>query len=678
MALDLNEIPEKILNEEKQRQEEIVTNFQDLRNRIISVENEGVDVGALKMKMLEGKPLIEDGKLLEAALVKDMCEDMLINRIKYRNILDKLESAKRSVGKVRSMGLDAKRYFEMIRQASDLLDTDEADMALEIRNAAVDEAEGLVSLETKALDHLLKMQKIITKATEAGLETGKYDRKFIQIISHVDGGEFSKVINLSSNNLFKIQNEIQGMKAKEKISDIKEKLFNAKEAGLVVRKEDDEMVKEMEKAFENNDYATFTILDRSITEAIDLNDQYRNKVEETYRKTKRKLRQLKDNGIWDELVLDIFEQGEEAMKKGDYAFADECVHYLDPDVKKMGKLAEKQGISLNRIEAEETLRAAKKLVKRLEDLDVNTRNFNQTVRNSDELCSKGDYELVINLLQPIIKQMESAQIDALKRLRNDVFALLKMVNGKMSQLRDEGIPIDRFEDRMDDVQELIDNEKFRNAWLLLDGLDDDIKPVVDEIASFNELLPKCREKFESLENSPDFERSEKRYDALFSLKKKGSLTEAIEKAKDFLADADPSPADDTGIWSQQAAGPPLQQGVFFPDDEIEYEPDPSTSRNENASPGDQSDETQTFESQDREYQQNDPSYQNGYGSTYPQYDSGYENQYGTGYQSGVYSNQSGTAPGGQQYFCTSCRMLLQHIEEYDAWWCARCQRYEGE
>jgi len=678
MGIDLSEIPEEILNEEKRRQEEIVTSFQDLRNRIISVENEGVDVGALKMKMLEGKPLIEDGKLLEAALIKDMCEDMLINRIKYRDVLDKLENAKRSVGKVRSMGLDVKRYFEMIRQAGDLLDTDEAEMALEIRNAAMDEADGLISLETKALDHLLKVQKVITKATEAGLETGKYDRKFIQIISHVDSGEFSKVITLSSNNLFKIHNEIQGMKAKDRISEIRERLFNAKEAGLVVRKEDDEIVKEMEQAFENNDFATFTILDKSISDAIDLNDQYRNKVEETYRKTKRKLRQLKDNGIWDELVLDIFGQGEEAMKKGDYAFADECVHYLDPDVKKMGKLAEKQGISLNRIEAEEILRSAKKLVKKLENLDVNTRNFSQTVRNSDELCSKGDYELVINLLQPIMKQMESAEVDALKRLRKDVFALLKEVNGKMSQLRDEGIPIYRFEDRMDDVQELIDNEKFRNAWLLLDGLDDDIKPVVDEITAFNELLPKCREKFESMEDSPDYDRAEKRYDALFALKKKGELAEAVERAKDFLADADPSPVNDAGIWAQQPTGPAFQQADLGEDNEIEYEPEFPASQGEASQFPDQYDQMQAFGTPDQGYQQNDRPPEDGYDSTYSQYGGGYENQYGTGYQSGVFSNQPGSAPGGQQYFCSTCRTVLQYINDYDAWWCLRCQRYEGE
>ena len=694
MKFNNDKIPEEIEAEEEERRDAIVSQFQDLRNRIISVEREGVDVGAIKMKMLEAKSFIEDGKLIETNFIKDACEKMLIIRIKNRDVFDKLESGKQLLEKARNLGMDIKRHNMVFQQAGDLVEAGERETALEMIKIAVDELEGSHSLQEESFNHLLKVQKTITKATEVGMDTNKFRKKFIQMIRHVDGGDFSKAIRLSMHNLFKIQNDIWGIMAEEELSKIKGKLFKVQEEGLVI-KDSDEVLQDLGDAFENNDFVTFNILGKYIKKAIEVNKRHHNKVERAYQRTGRRLRQLKDNGIWDELVLDIFEQGKQAFEEGDYAFADECIYYLEPDVKKMSKLAEKQGISLNKIDAEEILDSAKEILKVLENLEVNTRNFRLALRDAKELYSKGDYDLVINLLQPIKGQMEKCHEDALERLKSEVFVLLKKSNKNLSLLRDEGIDIKRFEQRMDDVQELIDDEEFRNAWALLDGVDDDIAPLIVDITSFNELLPKCRERFEMTEGDPGFDEVEDKYDAIFSLKKSGDLKAAIKKAGDFLADTkalqmeseeihvigvertsqQPLFQDHTGHGYTGSYGVPQYAQTY----DSAMNDQPPTSMKQGAG-------YQQFGIQSQAVSGKDASSEishkgsGGYSEeTYPQYDTGgYGEQYGTAGQSDPFIVGDEALSGGEQYYCNGCSSILQHIEEYDAWWCDHCQKYEGE
>ncbi|MDP7266391.1 MAG: hypothetical protein QGH39_12625, partial [Candidatus Thermoplasmatota archaeon] len=654
MRFDVDAIRAEIENEERERRDGIVAQFQDLRNRIVSVEEEGAEVGSIKMKMLEAKSLIEDERLLEAELIRESCENMLISRIRHRDIFDKLESGKLVGEKAKSLGLDVKRYYMILRQADDLLESEEPATALEMIKVAVEEIERLRALQKMAMDQLLMIQQAITKATEVGMDANKFKRKFVRVISSFDGGDFSKAIRISTENLFNIQNEIQSSEVEKKISELKGSLFKAKENGQVVNREEI-MFSDMEKAFKNGDLITYKILRKYLQKSIDVNNQYLNRVQESYDKTGRKLKQLKDNGIWDELVLDIFEQGKTALKEGDYAFADECVHYLEPDVKKMSKLAEKQGISLNMIDSKESLDKAGEMLKILNSLEVNTRNFKLAIRDANELHNKGDYDLVINLLQPIMGQMEKCEKEGVERLRKEVFGLLKKLNHNISVLRDEGIGTDEFDERMDDIQELIDDEDYRNSWATLNSLDDDMTPLIEDVATFNDLLPICRAKFEEMDGKSGFEDAETNYDAIFSLKKGGNLKGAIEKAKSFLeytamggADVVAEPA-----WDFQSPAYPQQQ--------------PGYGQQQQAAQFDQAYQTQQYNhagppaQQPAASQQYGIQYDDEQNGAYSQFDGGYSNPAESNYQSGAYTDDPATQVPQEQYYCTQCNMVLQYV-----------------
>ena len=694
MIFDKDKIPEEIEIEERERRELIVAQFQDLRDRIVSVEREGVDVGPIKMKMLEAKSLLEDGKLIETNFIKDVCEKMLITRIKNRDVFDKLESGKLLLDKARDLGMDVKRYSAVFQQAEELIEAGESETAMEMIKTAIKELEGLHSLQEESFNHLLKLQKTITKATEVGMDTNKIRRKFIQMIRHVDGGDFNKAIRLSMHNLFKIQNEIWGITAEEELSKIKGKLFKVQEEGLVI-KDSDEVLKDLGDAFENNDFVTFNILGKYIRKSIDLNNRHYNKVERAYQKTGRRLRQLKDNGIWDELVLDIFQQGKQAFEEGDYAFADECIYYLEPDVKKMSKLAEKQGISLNKIDAEEILDSTKDLLKVLENLEVNTRNFRLALRDGNELFTKGDFDLVINLLQPINVQMERSRQDSLERMKNEVFVLLKKVSKGLSLLRNEGIDVRKSDRDMDDVQEMIDDEEYQNAWRSLDGIDDDIGPLIEDITAFNELLPKCREKFEMSEGKNGFDELEDEYDSIFSLKKNGNLEAAIKKAEEFLADAEAlwMESEEAPHFGAQAISP---QPAFADEAQYDYAADQSPSQSGQTYESFTNDQQNSYINPEEGYQHFGGQTQTGQGAIQfhnTQHDGSVEypreihsqhdvpshgDQYGSPTGSGSFTGGVEAFSGGGQYFCTTCNSTLQYIDEYEAWWCNYCQKYEGE
>jgi len=694
MIFDKDKIPEEIEIEERERRDLIVAQFQNLRDRIVSVEREGVDVGPIKMKMLEAKSLLEDGKLIETNFIKDVCEKMLITRIKNRDVFDKLESGKLLLDKARDLGMDVKRYSAVFQQAEELIEAGESETAMEMIKTAIKELEGLHSLQEESFSHLLKLQKTITKATEVGMDTNKIRRKFIQMIRHVDGGDFNKAIRLSMHNLFKIQNEIWGITAEEELSKIKGKLFKVQEEALVI-KDSDEVLQDMANAFEDNDFVTFNILGKYIRKSIDLNNRHYNKVERAYQKTGRRLRQLKDNGIWDELVLDIFQQGKQAFDEGDYAFADECIYYLEPDVKKMSKLAEKQGISLNKIDAEEILDSTKEMLKILENLEVNTRNYRLALRDGNELFSKGDYDLVINLLQPINVQMNRSYQDSLERMKNEVFVLLKKVSKGLSLLRNEGIDIRKSDRDMDDVQEMIDDEEYQNAWRSLDGIDDDIGPLIEDITAFNELLPKCREKFEMSDGKNGFDELEDEYDSIFSLKKNGNLKAAIKKAEEFLADAEAlwMESEETPRFGAHAISP---QPAFADEAQYDYAADQSPSQSGQTYESYTNEQQNSYMDQEAGYQHFGGQSQTGQGAIQfhnTQHDGSGENprgihsqydvpshgdQYGSSTGSGAFTGGAVAFSGGGQYFCTTCNSPLQYIDEYEAWWCNYCQRYEGE
>ena len=672
MRFDVEAIRVEIENEERDRRDGIVAQFQDMRNRIVSVEEEGAEVGSIKMKMLEAKSLIEDERLLEAELIRESCENMLISRIRHRDIFDKLESGKLVGEKAKSLGLDVKRYYMILRQADDLLESEEPATALEMIKVAVEEIERLRVLQKMAIDQLLMIQQAITKATEIGMDANKFKRKFIRGISSFDVGDFSKAIRISMENLFNIQNEIQSCEVEKEISELKGNLFKAREEGQVVDHEE-RMFVDMEKAFKNGDLITYTILRKYLQKAIDVNNQYLNRVKEAYGKTGRKLQQLKDNGVWDELVLDIFEQGKTALKEGDYAFADECVHYLEPDVKKMSKLAEKQGISLNRIDSKESLNEAGEMLNILNSLEVNTRNFKLAIRDANELHNKGDYDLVINLIQPLMSQMEKCEKEGVERLKKEVFVLLKKLNRNLSVLRDEGIGVDEFDERMDDIQELIDEEDYRNAWATLNSLDDDVNPIIEDVATFNDLLPKCRKKFEKMDGKSGFEDLETKYDAIFSLKKGGNLKGAIEKAKSFLMDTAPQGVDVAvePAWD-------YQQPVYPPQQQYGYGQQPPEAKFEQTYQAQQYDQMEPTTKQPAEYQQYGIQYDDEQSESYSQFGGEYSNPTEAAYRSGDYSEGPASQIQTEQYYCTQCNMVLQYVNEYEAWWCNNCQRYEGE
>ncbi len=671
MRFDVEAVRVEIENEEKERRNGIVAQFQDLRNRIVSVEEEGAEVGSIKMKMLEAKSLIEDEKLLEAEIIRENCENMLISRIRHRDIFDKLESGKLVGEKAKSLGLDVKRYYMILRQADGLLESEESATALEMIKVAVEEIERLRALQKMAMDQLLMLQQAITKATEIGMDANKFKRKFVRVISSFDGGDFSKAIRISTENLFNIQNEIQSREVEKEISELKGSLFKAKEDGQVVKREE-KMFADMEKAFKSGDLITYTILRKYLKKSIDVNNQYLNRVQETYDKTGRKLHQLKDNGIWDELVLDIFEQGKTALREGDYAFADECVHYLEPDVKKMSKIAENQGISLNRIDSQESLDEADKMLNVLKSLEINTRNFKKAIRDANELHNKGDYDLVINLLQPIMSQMEKCEKEGAERLRKEVFVLLKKLNRNLSILRDEGITKDKFDERMDDIQELIDDMDYRNAWATLNSLDDDMAPLIEDVATFNDLLAICREKFEEMDGKSGFDNLETKYDAIFSLKKGGNLKGAIEKAKSFL--------EYTALGGAEVTAEPAwdhQQPAYPPQQQYEYNQQQQVEQSQQAYQTQQYNQPSPWVQQPSSYQQYGIQYDDEQNGAYSQFGGGYSNP-AEADQSNGFVNEPAVQFQKEQYYCTQCNMILQYIDEYEAWWCNDCQRYEGE
>jgi len=672
MRFDVEAIRVEIENEEREKRDGIVAQFQDLRNRIVSVEEEGAEVGSIKMKMLEAKSLLEDERLLEAELIRESCENMLISRIRNRDIFDKLESGKLVGEKAKSMGLDVKRYYLILRQADELLESEEPGTALEMIKVAVEEIERLRALQKMAMDQLLMIQQAITKATEIDMDANKYKRKFVRVISSFDGGDFSKAIRISMENLFNIQNEIHSREVEKEISELKGSLFKAREDGQVVDREE-RMFADMEKAFKNGNLISYTILRKYLQKAIDVNNQYLNRVQEAYDKTGRKLHQLKDNGVWDELVIDIFEQGKTALTEGDYAFADECVHYLEPDIKKMSKLAEKQGISLSRIDSKESLDEAGEMLKILESLEVNTRNFKLAIRDAKELHNKGDYDLVINLLQPIMSQMEKSEKDGAERLRKEVFVLLKKLNYKISLIRDEGIGVDEFDERMDDIQELIEDEDYRNAWATLNSLDDDIAPLNEDVATFNDLLPKCREQFGEMDGKSGYEDIETKYDAIFSLKKGGNLKGAIDKARSFLEYTAPGGVDEMAepAWDYQQSTYPQQQ-------QYGYGQQPPAAQFEQAYQSQQYENAIPQARQPAAYQQYDIQYDDDQNGAYSQFGDGYPNPAEAAYRSDGYAQGPPAQFQREQYYCTQCNMVLQYVEEYEAWWCSNCQRYEGE
>ena len=659
MDFRMDEIPQEILDEQQRQQEEIIAAYQDLRNRIITVEKEGVSIGPIKMKMLEAKPLIEENKIHEAALVKEKCEKMLITCIKYRDILDKLGAGKKTVDRSRKLGVDLKRYHMILTQAEDLMKIEEPETALEMIKIVQDELDRLRNLHDEAFEQLIKVQKTLTEAREAGMDITRYDKKFKGMVNCMDEGDFGKTLRMSFTNVFPMQNEVREKKAKDDIEDFRERLYTAEEQGLVIKRER-KILKDMEKAVEEGNFITFETLKKHMENSIDLGNQYRNRVEEALKQTRRKLRQLRENGIWDELVMDIFEQAEDAMKDGDYAFVGECVHYIEPDVKKMTKLAEKQGISLNKVEAVELLGSTKELLRELEDMEVNTRNFKQALSDADELFSKKDYDLLVNLLQPINKQMANSREKALEKLRNEVFTVLKKVNGRIAFLKDEGIGLGRFDETMDEVQELIDDGDFRNSWALLDGLDTDTATLSERLETFNSLLPGCRERYETLAGSDGFDDVEDEYDSIFHLKRKGDLEGAIKKAREFIKGPDvgfqePSTGFTPGVQ------PPVQPGTGYQGGYA-------------ATPGAQ------FEGAGGEV---GPHVQReeGYGGETQWYSGGendYSEAFGTGYQNTVQSGEAAYPGGGVDYYCSRCNSVLQYVPDYEAWWCGYCQRYEGE
>lgn len=672
MDFSMDEIPQEILDEQKREQEEIIAAFQDLRNRIVTIEKESVKVGPIKMKMLEAKPLIEENRIMEAALVKERCEKMLITSIRYRDIMDKLGVCKQTVERSKKLAIDLKRYHIILEQAGDLLEVEEPDTAMDMILTVQEELERLREQYDEGFEQLLKVQKTITGAQEAGMDVAKINKTFSQMVDSMEQGDFSKAIQLSRNRVFSIQNEVRSSRAERDIRDFREELFKAEEEGLVIKRIR-EVLMDMEDAVAKEDFITFETLKKHIESSINLGNQYKKNVEESLKQTRRTLRQLREHGIWDELVMDIFDQAEDAMKEGDYAFVGECVHYIEPDVKKMTKLATKKGISLNKMEAKGLLKAARTLVDELEGMDVNTRNFTQAIGDAEDLYSKGDYDLLLNLLQPVHKQMKSSKKDTLERLRMDVFALLKKVNGNLTGLRDEGIVVNRFEETMDEVQERIDDGDFRNSWALLGALDDDVSSTARKLETFNELLPRCREMYESLEGKGNFESAEEEYDEIFQLKRRGELDDAISKAGEFLGETEKVLPETSALLvaggTDAASGPRIV-----------------SSADSGSTPADTIDparmEPQTV---DRSYGQGSEStgaYQQ-WNGTEGDYSGGYGAGYGGGYGAGAgYGGAQGAGQaqsgGVVEYYCSRCNNVLQYITEYEAWWCPFCQRYEGE
>ncbi len=626
---------------ERKKEEEILEVFQEIRDGMCELQSKGAVIDPIKNTMLEAKPLMEMKQYFHADIIKDKCLQLVKQFDDALNIHTEINFLSNTIESKPLNEALKENLLSILRLTKELLLEGNVDVATQLFEDLKSLYEDESSLEGVKNQQIGILQDIKTTADIYNFEIDSLDEKLKEMISSDHRDILKRAIFDEGGSIFQINDRLISEIKRADIDQLRSKISSMKEEGINISRCQTSLdyLEEHQDSLSNIFVTLFVDVIFLILKWKE--EKYSDLIKSSIN-LGSKMEQLKENGIWDDLLLKIFGEGIDSMDNGDYDFAFISLDFIHPNIRKMVRLAEKQGIVLDKGEAEKLLISVNKSLSVLEKVHIDTNDFWQKLREAKEHFSNNNYERVIEILRPVKKNIQKRRHRFEDEMEEKYDILYEYVRGNLVLLKQDGINVNNQEDKLLLCQDYLDDSDMPNALICLHQVDSELSNLLDCWKDYQEIEDSCRERYGEIISDPDRISFIKKYNAMENSKTRGDIEEAIRIAKEFLEETDPD--------------------VFFENDEVTYDDSEEFSSEAGETDplqyGIRADQAGSRYAHPQDFQ-----YHTGYGSA-PNVPPGYD-------QAG-YSNPP------SPYKCSLCGAYLRYINQYRAWWCDRCERYEGE